>query len=143
MPYYSAMGDYYRGDNYAAGGIGSFFGGLIKKVAGTALSLTPAGGVVKALIPSLGSGGSTVVGTPRPLVPVPGLTGFGQRLVPGGASGFMLGPSHRRRMNPLNIKALRRAMRRAKGFERQARRVGSFFNPGKTFRLKGRRRRKS
>jgi hypothetical protein len=47
--------------------------------------------------------------------------------------------ARRRRLNPLNIKALRRAMRRAKGFEKQARRVGSYFNPGKTYRLKGRR----
>lgn len=125
MPYYMA-GDYYQGDYYQAGGIfgsiGKFLGKAAKTVAGTALSLTPAGGIAKALIPSL-SGGS-VVGTPRPLIPVPGLTGIGQRLVPGGASGFMLGGG-RRRMNVTNVKALRRAGRRVRGFLKLARRLGA------------------
>lgn len=143
MPYYNA-GDYYQGDYYQAGGflrsIGKFVGGVAKSVIGS----TPLGGVVSALVPSFGrpkiAPSTSGFGGPS-IVPVPGFRGFGQRLIPGGESGYMYGK--RRRMNPLNIKALRRAMRRAKGFERQARRVGSFFNPGKTFRLKGRARKRS
>lgn len=142
MPYY-AGGDYYNGDYYQAGGflgsIGKFVGGIAKRVIGA----TPVGAVASALIPSFNKPTvQTIVPGAGfgPVVPVPGIRGFGQRLLPGGASGYMV--QKRRRMNPLNIKALRRAMRRAKGFERQARRVGSFFNPGKTYRLKGRARRR-
>jgi len=142
MPYYSAgdyyRGDYYQGDNYAAGGlfgsIGKFLGGVAK----TALGLSPVGTAVSALIPTFGR--PRIAGLQAPIVPTPGVRGMAERFFPGGASGYMLG--RRRRINPLNIKALRRAMRRAKGFEKQARRVGSFFSPGKTYRLKGRARRK-
>lgn len=152
MPYYAA-GDYYHGgDYYAAGGflgsIGKAIGGAVKgfvtggplgAISGAASAIIKRPNVTPIAAPLFG-------GTPIPtgggmIVPTPGLVGVGQRLLPGGASGFEL--RKRRRMNPLNIKALRRAMRRAKGFERQARRVGSFFNPGKTFRLKGRRKRAS
>lgn len=143
MPYYSAgdyyRGDYYQGDNYAAGGLFSALGKVVKGVAGGLFRASPVGQVASALIPSFGR--PQIAGIPGPqIIPTPGLAGFGQRLIPGGKSGYELAMRKRRRLNPLNIKALRRAVRRAKGFERQARRVGSFFNPGKTFRLKGRRR---
>jgi hypothetical protein len=145
VPYYSAgdyyQGDYYQGDNYGAfqaGGLlkslGKIVGGVARGVVG---SIPGVGGVVNALLPQaprIQGLGSTQI------VPVPGFGGAVSRALPGGESGFMVAP--RRRINPLNIKALRRAMRRAKGFERQARRVGSFFNPGKSYRLKGRRPRK-
>lgn len=145
MPYYGA-GDYYAaGGYYQAGGlfgsIGKAFGGAIKGFvtggplgaitgAGAALVKRP---MVQPVVPGLVGGGGRIQN-------VPGLVGLGQRILPGGASGLEF--VRRRRINPLNIKALRRAMRRAKGFERQARRVGSFFNPGKTFRLKGRARKR-
>lgn len=131
MPYYSAMGDYYQGDNYQAGGLFSFIGKAAKALIGA----SPIGQVAKALIPTFARP-PQIAGQGPMIVPTPGFTGRMQRFVPGGASGFEF--ARRRRMNPLNIKALRRAMRRAKGFERQARRVGSFFKPGTTFRLKGR-----
>lgn len=138
MPYYMG-GDYVQGDYYQAGGlfgsIGKFLGGVARTVVGA----TPLGGVVSSLIPSFNR--PRIAGLQAPIVPVPGLTGVGQRLFPGGESGYMLG--RRKRMNPLNIRALRRALRRAKGFERQAKRVGSFFQPGKVYRLKGRRKRAS
>lgn len=142
MPYYGA-GDYYAAGGYYQagglfGGIGKFLGGVARSVIGA----TPVGAVASALIPSFNK--PQIAGIPGPqIIPTPGLAGFGQRLIPGGKSGYELMLRKRRRINPLNIKALRRAMRRAKGFERQARRVGSFFNPGKTFRLKGRKRRSS
>lgn len=138
MAYYGA-GDYYSaGDNYGAyqaGGLfktlGKIAGGVVRSVAG---SIPGVGGVVNALLPSA----PRIQGiAPGRIVPVPGFGGAVSRALPGGESGFMTAP--RRRINPLNIKALRRAMRRAKGFERQARRVGSFFSPGKSYRLKGRR----
>lgn len=146
MPYYGA-GDYYgRGDYYRAGGflgsIGKAIGGAVKGfVTGGPLGAITGAGAALIKRPSVTPivGGSSVPG--GMVVPVPGLVGLGQRILPGGATGFEI--RSRRRINPLNIKALRRAMRRAKGFERQARRVGSFFSPGKTFRLKGRRKRSS
>jgi len=146
MPYYS-QGDYYgQGDYYRAGGIlgsiGKAIGGAIKGFV-TGGPLGAISGVGQALVkrPSVTPvvGGGFIPG--GMVVPTPGLIGVGQRLLPGGATGFEV--VRRRRLNPLNLKALRRAMRRAKGFERQARRVGSFFSPGKTYRLKGRRKRAS
>jgi len=140
MPYYVGdyyQGDYYQGDNYAAGGflgsIGKFLGGAARAVIGA----TPLGGVVSALVPSFGKPKIAGIAGPR-IIPTPGFIGAGQRLIPGGASGYMLG--RRRRMNVANTKALRRALRRATGFERLAKRVGRFTNPGKIFRLKVRKR---
>lgn len=154
MPYYSGdyyQGDYYQGDNYggfAAGGfslkklltppkaIRSLVEGL--PVVGTALKTARAIASIGSRAPS-----GTSIGTPGILqpfhpadeVPRPGVRGTIQRILPFGETGYI----KRRRLNPLNLKALRRAMRRAKGFERQARRVGSFFRPGFSYRLKGRR----
>lgn len=142
MPYYMA-GDYYQGDYYQAGGI---FGSIGKAIGGAVKGFVTGGP-----LGAISGAASAVIKRPNvtPLapgggfgvVPTPGLIGVAQRLVPGGATGYEF--RKRRRINPLNIKALRRAMRRAKGFERQARRVGSFFSPGKTFRLKGRARKRS
>jgi len=145
MPYYAGdyyTGDYYQGDNYGAYQAGGFFKALGRGLGGLAKGLlraTPLGGAVAGLLPS---GPRRATGIP--VVPEPGIAGVAHRVFPGGSTGLMVGAAlgGRRRMNPLNIKALRRAMRRAKGFERQARRVGSFFNPGKTFRLKGRARKR-
>jgi hypothetical protein len=127
MPYYSAgdyyTGDYYRGDNYATGGIFSSIGKFLGGAAKTVLGATPVGRVVgTALIPSLGA--PQIAGlAPGRIMPTPGLRGTAQRLFPGGASGYELG--RRRRMNPLNVKALRRAGRRVKGFLKIASRLGA------------------
>jgi len=143
MPYYAGdyyTGDYYQGDNYGAYQAGGIFKTL-GRIAGRVLGATPIGGLVRGGIAAYQglramdrpdreartySSVGSAAGYSQPAALIPGFPGPGR--MPGG----------RRRMNPLNIKALRRAMRRAKGFERQARRVGSFFNPGKTYRLKGR-----
>ncbi len=53
-------------------------------------------------------------------IKVPGFVGGMQRLVPGGATGYY---AKRRRMNPGNVKALRRAMRRQDAFVKLARRA--------------------
>jgi hypothetical protein len=142
MPYYMA-GDYYgRGDYYQAGGnIFKSLAGLAKK----ALGFTPLAAVSN-LLPPFKDTRQMLPPRPQtlPVLREPGVKGFVHRLVPGGSTGYEvqyggLGGRRHRRINPLNIKALRRAMRRAKSFERQARRVGSFFHPGKSYRLKGRR----
>lgn len=150
MPYYT--GDYYQGDNYYGDflGIGKaikrfqplkFLGGAVSRIAGA----TPLGAVAATLIPAIGGRRDAPLIQPRGY-PEPGLGGMVHRAIPGGSSGYgyynkkgEFIEGKRPRLNPLNLHALRRAMRRAKGFEKQARRVGSFFSPGKTYRLKGRR----
>lgn len=139
MPYYRA-GDYYRGDyyrgNYAAGGIFGTIGKALKKVAGAALSLTPAGKAIKFLAPVV-SGTVSGLLSRRALAPPTGPAGPGFNFGPGGefesfgggpfgggSAGGMLG-GRRRRLDPLNVKALRRAGRRLKGFLRIARRLGA------------------
>ena len=71
---------------------------------------------------------SRLYGTQRPNV----LGDTLQRIDGGG--GFYL---PRRRMNVLNPRALNRSIRRVKGFAKFAKRVGSFTDPGKAYRLKG------
>ncbi len=124
MPYYRA-GDYYRmkGDYYR------------KK--GDALALLPdwmpGAGAIQQLYRAATSGAKAAAN-------VPGLTTIAaaKNLFQGsqgkitratGGGGRMY-----RRINPLNPKALRRALRRAKGFERFARRVMHFTHrrPGQT-----------
>jgi len=58
----------------------------------------------------------------RPMVPVPGIRGAAQRAVPGGQSGYQVAPK-RRRMNPGNAKALRRAIRRQESFVKLAKKA--------------------
>jgi phage terminase small subunit len=66
----------------------------------------------------------TITGfAPPPIVPKPGLTGVVERLLPGGESGFMV--AKRRRMNVTNVRALRRAGRRVRGFLKLASRLGA------------------
>lgn len=135
MPYYS--GDYYQGDgNYAAGGIfGSIgkalgkVGKAVVKVVGGAAAATPIGRAVTAALPSTMST-PIITGLGPPIVPKPGFTGFAERLIPGGQSGYMIG--RRRRMNVTNVRALRRAGRRVKGFLKLASRLGALpVNRGK------------
>lgn len=130
MPYYMA-GDYYRaGDYYAAGGIFSSIGRAIGKVAKVAGGLLPGpigtiarigGGILtgaaagraitRAFAPDEPPGGG--------MVPVPGVMGAIERVLPGGETGYFKKP----RMNVANPKALRRALRRVAGFGKLARRA--------------------
>lgn len=131
MGYYRTAGDYYRGDYYrgdvrrSAGG----FLATIGKIAGLVAPLIPGGGIVKTLLPFAtaisktgrsntkfsGTGGlpaiPPIVGGPRPgaarAAELQGM-GFGRK---------------RRRMNPANAKALRRAIRREQSFVALAKRV--------------------
>lgn len=127
MSYYGA------GDYYAAGGFLDFIGKGINKLAGVVKGtgvpvVSQLAGGVQALTttsPALRVPGfsGTVAGfgpTPQ-IIPVPGLEGKIQRLLPGGKSGYMF--KKRRRMNVANSRALRRAIRREQGFVRLARRA--------------------
>lgn len=107
MPYYNA-GDYYRGgDYYRAGGlrIGRILGGVARAAAGFVT-----GGPLGAATSLLPTGGGSVPTMAKQGRPEPGITGMVHRLVPGGHTGFIGG----RRMNPMNVKAARRAVRRIK-----------------------------
>jgi len=145
------MGDYYRGDFL---GIGKFAKGLthvipsVLPVAATAASVLPGpAGVIGRVARTVGgflSKGSTAAASagaaagaliasrvkqqaPPGQKPVPGLKGTLERLLPGGKTGYY----KRRRMNPTNVRALRRAIRRAKSFEKLARQV-IHFSGGRT-----------
>lgn len=143
MPYY--RGDYYRGDNYyAAGGLFGSIGKIIGKVAKTAIGFTPIGKAVqiasrvlpvarKVLGPLGGAAGAAITArqlitprTPGLLTPVeqfgePGGMISGGGMLGGGGGGF----GRSRRMNVTNVKALRRAGRRVRGFLKLARRFGA------------------
>ncbi len=151
MSYYRGdylRGDYYRGDPGILGAIGSVIG----KVAKTAISLTPAGRIASTAI-SLGSsllgsrastGGSNLpVPIPPPQLPsFPG-TGVGVTTATGPVTrgNVTVGVSplgtvgirvrKRRRMNVANVRALRRALRRAHGFAHLANGVMSYTITGK------------
>jgi len=120
-----------------------FLGGAVPGPVGAAL-----GGLGGLLSPAQMVGQATVpvpLGVPQAPVPVSGFRGFGQRIIPGGASGFecppgggcpsgfrpnksayflkdgtFVAPGSRcvrsRRINPANGKAVRRAIRRENAF---------------------------
>jgi hypothetical protein len=128
VPYYS-VGDYYgRGDYYRGD---PFLGGLIKKIGGAAKSLV--GGVAKVasnILPLPFSLPAKVVSTalatrpaqPQlqlPTAPAP----FGPAATPMMIPGFQRGARAYRRMDPLNVKALRRASRRVDAFVRTTRKA--------------------
>ena len=134
--YYSAGDNYGRAGNYAyqAGGIFGFVKkaiGTVAKVAGAVLP-GPIGTVARVGAGILGGAAagrgiaaalpSIIPSPPGPgMVPAPGVRGFVERALPGGATGYV--SAGRRRMNPMNVKALRRAGRRIDGFARVARKA--------------------
>lgn len=137
MPYYAA-GDYYRGDgNYAQGDFLGI-GGALKKVARAAVGLLPgpAGVIGRAIVgknPNAMAGGGMKLGG-IPQVPEPGVAGAAHRFFAGGHTGYgyynkkgEFIEGKRPRMNVGNIKALRRANRRAHGFLKAYRSAVSYF----------------
>lgn len=155
MPYYGA-GDYYKGgdnyhragDYYRAGGLFSSIGKVLKGAVGGVAGFLSGGpvGAVKGAASGLGllPINPTVSGIMMPPpVPEPGVTGFVHRLVPGGKTGLgrlkkdgTFTDRRRPRMNPLNPRALQRALRREAGFLKFARRVGHFAGVKGHFKLK-------
>jgi len=98
------------------------------------------GRVAQAVIPALGTPPAMLAPPGTQVIPKPGARGTFERLFPGGETGYMLKP--RRRMDPLNVKALRRAGRRVKGFLRIAGKLGALpVNRGKGKQLFKRKRR--
>lgn len=138
MPYLSA----YRGDPGLFKSIGKF----LKKAVPVAAGFL-AGGPVGALAAGIASSAAgapspsaaalvapPIAPMPRALVKAPGLGGMVARQLPGGRSGYMapalqpelfplVGQRKRRRINPANPKALRRAIRRQAGFVKLAKRA--------------------
>jgi hypothetical protein len=154
MGYY--QGDFYRG---ARGdpGIGSFLGGLVKSAVGFIPGVGPIlskaagmlGGKSTAIVarelPKLPASGMASVGSAivkrgmgvvkkHPVLTGAGAAGLlgigagalGEHMLRGGASG-----RKRRRMNPCNARALRRAIRRAHSFEKLAKHIIGFSSPKK------------
>src|SRR5437870_11280558 len=140
---------YYRGDFYSGDpGFFSFLGGLAKKAVGfipgvgpaisEGLSMIPKGGarsIVKEGAAGLIQRGKGIV-LKHPVLSAAGaagaITGAGILGTKRGRKMIGLGGAkHHRRMNVCNARALRRAIRRAHGFERLARKVLSFTSPRK------------
>jgi hypothetical protein len=149
-------GDYYRAGRGAQGDLFGFIGkalGGVAKVAGSFLP-GPIGTIGKAVGSILAPSGvqrQNPIGAtlPPPVIGIRSLSGQLPVLRPDSTvtkSGFNLGPLNigstttayghlvgkkRRRMNVTNVKALRRAGRRVKGFEKLARRFVGFAAPHK------------
>jgi hypothetical protein len=143
MGYY--MGDYYagaRGDP----GIGSFLGGLFK----SAVGLVPGGGAITKVVGTIAgaaTAGRGIIKAGKGIVMkhpvITAAAGVGTLA----AAGTAVLEGHRgrgkckhinprtgkciRRMNPCNIKALRRASRRAHGFLRISRKLVGYYQPRK------------
>ena len=160
-------GDYYRGGYYPAGGFFGSLGKAIKKVGGAALkaaapslaSLVPGGAAMLAVGKGLmqGMGGPLATGPAASLnqkiqTQIVGPSGLGNVFAAkkgatsgGGAGGGwtggqgMLIGKKRRRMNPLNPRALRRSMSRVQSFARFARKTISFTSRVKMKKRRGRR----
>jgi hypothetical protein len=140
MSYY--RGDYYRGDYYRRGdpfSIGGLFSGIGKVVSGAVGGMLTGGpiGAIAGGAAGLKSAIGTSIIPPAPSVsfpggggqlvqpmsmlsgggqitPVPGLGGVISRILPGGQTGYYI--KRKRRMNVVNPRALRRAIRRVSGF---------------------------
>ena len=146
-------GDYYGRRNLAAGdpGLFGFLGrtliggvkglisggplGALTGAASAALRRTPPVAIqnpIGATLAPMGQLFPTLMGPGGPK-PKPGVTGVIQRALPGGETGYF----KRRRMNVTNPKALRRAIRRARGFEKLALRTIKLVSPQRKGRFGG------
>jgi hypothetical protein len=132
-------GDYYRGDYYRGDPfLGALAGAAIKKVGGAVLrglsrtgaktvggGLARVAGGVAVAAPVVSAAGGLI---PRPAtgsMPISlGPIGIDpMSALPGGRPFLTFGQKKRRKINPLNPKALRRALRRTEGFEKMAART--------------------
>lgn len=115
-------------------GLFGFLGKAVGSVAGTLLKGSPigiaAGGLLGAIRkqptstpPFTMPGGGVTSTFIQQQVPKPGVSGAIQRALPGGQTGFVTVRKKRRRMDPLNVKALRRSTRRLSAFQREAKKV--------------------
>lgn len=115
MSYQRAAGDPFLGGllkagiGFVAGGVKNLLGGAKKQAITGLAQQFP-------VVPGGTFPGGTVIRTP-------GVRGFVQRTLPGGATGLEVMRKRRRRMNPTNPQALRRAIRRQQGFVKLARKA--------------------
>jgi len=138
MGYYRGdyyRGDYYRGDPFIGGliarGVGMVAGALGRKAvtrtaaaAGAVAAGVPVVQTVARQLPAAPAGAS---GPPIRLGPI----GIDPRsALPGGQPFVTMGVRKRRRMNVLNPRALKRALRRAEGFEKIAKRTVNALHTG-------------
>lgn len=137
-------GDYYRGDPFLGGLIGSAARAVgLGKVAAKAgrwlvSKITPgtvkatAGVAATAAVPVIASRVMTRTAPPGEMPINIGPLGIDPgSALPGGQPLFTWGKKKYRRMNPLNPRALKRALRRAEGFEKFARRtVNALYKTG-------------
>lgn len=120
MPYYRGDGNYYRGDPF----LGALVGGLVGKAAKWAVGRIGGGAAKRRVsnLPGIGAVTGSLIPT-IPSIPTPFGTINPGNIFPGGEPFITPSGKRYRRMNPLNPKALRRALRRAEGFEKFARRT--------------------
>jgi len=120
MGYY--QGDYYRGDYYRGDNL---FSRALKGAGRAVAALIPGGGLITtgiSMASSLTGPKKKVTASTSGAIKDPGIKGIIRRVLPGGMTGY-----HRhRRMNVTNVRALRRAIRRAHGFAKLARSVMTF-----------------
>lgn len=119
---------YYRGDgsNYTGGGyyrgdpfLGAVLGGLVSKAGRWAVKRITGKGLKRAAV-----GTAIAVGTQvAPRIPTPGGGNIDLGAILPGGDPFYTPRRKYRKMNPLNPRALKRALRRAEGFEQFAART--------------------
>ncbi len=113
MPYYQGMGRP-QGDPGFFSSIGRIVGTVARAFPG------PIGAIAGLVSQPPTRPPGPRFAAPQRRVPVPGVVGAAQRMVPGGQTGFVECPptKRRRKIDPLNIKALRRANTRQRSFLR-------------------------
>ena len=115
------------GDPGLFGSLGKLLGGAARMIPGPvgAIAGILTGAKVKQASQSTVAmpGGGIPSGFAPQQVPRPGILAAAQRAIPGGNTGMMTVRKKRRRMDPLNVKALRRSTRRLSAFQREAKKV--------------------
>jgi len=150
MPYYrgdyvgQTRGGYYKGDPF----LGGVIAGVARRVvaplarkAGRWIGRQTVGGAIAKGAGAVATG-SAAVGVGRSIAQSRPISIDLSSAMPGGEPLFSLGGKRKyRRMNPLNPRALKRALRRAEGFEKFARKTVNALRAGpkkfKTTRRKG------
>lgn len=141
MPYYrgdyvGARSNYYRGDPFLGGLIAGAATKLIPKAGKWIASKITGSGLKKATAAAtaVAVGAPILMGAPAATSSQPinlGPIGINpMNALPGGEPLITWGKKKYRRMNPLNPKALKRALRRAEGFEKFARQTVNALRSG-------------
>lgn len=141
MPYYrgdyvGARSNYYRGDPFLGGLIAGAATKLIPKAGKWIASKITGSSLKKATVAAAtaATAAPILMGAPKATNTMPinlGPIGIDPTsILPGGDPFITFGKKKYRRMNPLNPKALKRALRRAEGFEKFARQTVNALRSG-------------